>query len=236
MCVAVTVANRGPDEADPARAAHAVVPQHLVLGAARARPGAAIAGRQRRPAGRPAPGARRARPGRRRRRRPRCSATTRPTRSGCGACPARSLYPKDGINDHVVAGAPTVNPAGDRHQGRAALRARRAGPRGDRQIRLRLAQTEPPPAPRRAGRWTSAPASTRSWRDRAGRGGRVLRRADPGRRLRRRGRRRPAGDRRADVGQAVLPLRRAAVARRRPGVRATAAGPPATGATTPGGT
>ena len=39
----------------------------------------------------------------------RCSATTRRTRSASGARP-RPPYPKDGINDHVVTGAPTVDP------------------------------------------------------------------------------------------------------------------------------
>ena len=99
----ITVANRGPEPATLHVLPHAVVPQHLVVGPARPRPVPAIT----RPTatgcvGR-APGARPARARRRRRAARRCSATTRPTRSGCGACRARSLYPKDGINDHVVA-------------------------------------------------------------------------------------------------------------------------------------
>ena len=38
-------------------------------------------------------------------------------------------YPKDGINDHVIAGADTVNPDADRDQGRRAPRARDPGRR-----------------------------------------------------------------------------------------------------------
>ena len=132
MCIAITVANRGPGAGDPARAARrcgsATPGRGACPAATRCR---AIAADGSRLVGR-APGARPARAGRRRRADPRCSATTRPTRSGCGACPAAAPYPKDGINDHVVDGADTVNPAGVGHQGRAALRARRAGRRRDR--------------------------------------------------------------------------------------------------------
>ena len=39
-----------------------------------------------------------------------CSARTRPTSNGCTAPPRPRPYPKDGINDHVVRGAATVNP------------------------------------------------------------------------------------------------------------------------------
>ena len=38
----------------------------------------------------------------------------------------RSPFPKDGINDHIVAGAPTVNPRTGRQQGGSALFAGRA--------------------------------------------------------------------------------------------------------------
>ena len=41
--------------------------------------------------------------------------------SGSGATPSSTAYPKDGINDHVVSGAATVNPGADRHEGRARL-------------------------------------------------------------------------------------------------------------------
>ena len=44
--------------------------------------------------------------------RPRCcSATTRPTRRGPFGATDGPQYPKDGINDHVVSGASSVNPA-----------------------------------------------------------------------------------------------------------------------------
>ena len=68
------------------------------------------------------------------------SATTRRTRSGCSASPSASPTPKDGINDHVVAGADTVD-AGRGHEGRvlvprhASSRARRSTLR----VRLRPA-------------------------------------------------------------------------------------------------
>ena len=39
-----------------------------------------------------------------------CSARTRPTWRGCTASACATPYPKDGINDHVVSGAATVNP------------------------------------------------------------------------------------------------------------------------------
>ena len=44
--------------------------------------------------------------------------------SGCGACPSATPYPKDGINDHVVRGAATVNPDHDRDEGGVPLPAR----------------------------------------------------------------------------------------------------------------
>ncbi|WP_432898528.1 MGH1-like glycoside hydrolase domain-containing protein [Micromonospora matsumotoense] len=57
----------------------------------------------------------------------------------------RSPYPKDGINDHVVAGAATVNP--DREGTKGALHYVLDVPAGgQRQIRLRLTRTAPPPA------------------------------------------------------------------------------------------
>ncbi|WP_229399956.1 MGH1-like glycoside hydrolase domain-containing protein [Micromonospora okii] len=58
--------------------------------------------------------------------------------------PGRSPYPKDGINDHVVNGAATVNPA--REGTRGALHYVLDVPAGgQRQIRLRLTRTAPPP-------------------------------------------------------------------------------------------
>ena len=123
--MAIQVTNAGPEADTHPRAAHRLVPQHLVLGCrrARARPVAAsgdgsvtiehpIAGHH---------GAdRRGRP-RRRRARSCCSARTRPTWPGCTA-PTRSRpYPKDGINDHVIHGAATVNPERRRHQVRVLV-------------------------------------------------------------------------------------------------------------------
>lgn len=58
--------------------------------------------------------------------------------------PGRSPYPKDGINDHVVDGAATVNPAGIGTKG--ALHYVLDVPAGGQaQIRLRLTRTAPPP-------------------------------------------------------------------------------------------
>ena len=138
-----------------------------------------------------------------------CSATTRPTASGCGACPAGPPYPKDGIDDarRRTARRP-VNP--EQRGTKAALhyvltvpaggtaevrvRLRGGAGRGRHQPRLR------PDDDRAAG-----PRPTRSTRPAAA--------GDE----RRRGARGPPGPRRNAVEQAVLPLRRRAVARRRPG-------------------
>jgi len=58
--------------------------------------------------------------------------------------PSRSPYPKDGINDHVVTGADTVNP--DRTGTKGALHYQLDVPAGgERRIRLRLTLTAPPP-------------------------------------------------------------------------------------------
>ncbi|WP_245730100.1 MGH1-like glycoside hydrolase domain-containing protein [Micromonospora pallida] len=58
---------------------------------------------------------------------------------------SRSRYPKDGINDHVVDGADSVNP--DRTGTKGALHYVLDVPAGgQRQIRLRLTRTAPPPA------------------------------------------------------------------------------------------
>ena len=59
-------------------------------------------------------------PARRRRAASCCSATTRPTRARLFGRRRPPPYPKDGINDHVVDGAATVNPDADRHEGGAA--------------------------------------------------------------------------------------------------------------------
>ena len=56
--------------------------------------------------------------------------------------PGRSDFPKDGINDHVVHGAATVNPGG--HGTKAALHYQITVPAGERrEVRLRLARHVP---------------------------------------------------------------------------------------------
>ena len=47
-------------------------------------------------------------------------------------------YPKDGINDHVVAGAPTVNPDRDRNEVRRRGTASRSAPGETQVVRVRL--------------------------------------------------------------------------------------------------
>jgi hypothetical protein len=60
--------------------------------------------------------------------------------------PGTTLYPKDGINDHVLFGAPTVNPAGVGTKGAFHYRLTLAA--GEtREIRLRLAQCDPDDEP-----------------------------------------------------------------------------------------
>jgi hypothetical protein len=59
--------------------------------------------------------------------------------------PGRSAYPKDGINDHVLHGAPTVNPDLVGTKGALHYVVEVAGG-GEVRLRLRLAQTAPPPA------------------------------------------------------------------------------------------
>ncbi|MDP9817178.1 MGH1-like glycoside hydrolase domain-containing protein [Spirilliplanes yamanashiensis] len=58
--------------------------------------------------------------------------------------PGTTLYPKDGINDHLIAGTPTVNPEHRGTKGALHYRLTLAGGE-ERQIRLRLAVTAPPP-------------------------------------------------------------------------------------------
>ncbi|MCA2218533.1 MGH1-like glycoside hydrolase domain-containing protein [Jidongwangia harbinensis] len=61
--------------------------------------------------------------------------------------PGTTQYPKDGINDHLITGAPTVNPAGVGTKGALHYRVTVPGG-GSRQIRLRLFRSEDdrPPA------------------------------------------------------------------------------------------
>ena len=136
------LAHRGPDadrgrepragRGDPRRAADAVVPEHVVVGAGARRPriegdGAALAVADHALAGYrldAAPGPDGALPTALF-----CENETNVPRVFGGE--PTTPYPKDGINDHVVAGAETVNPNGSRNEGRAALprhrRRRRQG-------------------------------------------------------------------------------------------------------------
>ena len=161
---------------DARRAADAVVPQHLVVGrrGARGRGSRATARRSssRDHRARRLPARGRARPGRRARPR-RCSARTRRTRRASSARDATTPYPKDGINDHVVSGAATVNPDGVGTK--AALRYRVTVPAGGTaELRLRLHRPDGDAG--RRGDW--AGDGVRRGRRRArGRRRRVLRRA-----------------------------------------------------------
>ena len=231
---AITVANRGPDAGDAARAADAVVPQHLGVGPA--------GPRRRARASRPTATARcvaehralgrlRARP-----------ATGAPTPLFCDnetnaerlwGVPGRSPYPKDGINDHVVHGAPTVNPARRRHQGARCTTCSTCRPAATREIRLRLTRRRRRRRRRRGRRRGFDAVDRRAARAEADEFFAALdpagATADEALVLRQ-------AHRRADVGQAVLPLRRRALARRRPGRPAAAGRRAGTGATPTGGT
>ena len=130
LLMTVRVTNAGPGRRHPARAADRVVPQHLVLGrSTRRKPELAATGDDvgRRSTTRSSaqlellagagPGRRGADAAVLRERDQR--------RSGCSA-PSRSTpYPKDGINDHVIHGAPTVNPDQHGHQVRLLVPADR---------------------------------------------------------------------------------------------------------------
>ena len=105
---------------------------------------------------------------------PCCSARTRPTRRGCTAPRRSTPYPKDGINDHVVGGAADRQPGAARHQVRRSGTSCTVAPGATVELRLRLRPAARPGPPRR-----SAQTSTRSMPPGAGRGRRVLRRADP---------------------------------------------------------
>ena len=142
------------------RAAHRLVPQHLGLGCRRAqaepvRRGGGVGHRSSTRSS--APWSWSAPPAPTVPSRSCCSATTRPTRPGCTAAHPVTPYPKDGINDHVVHGAPTVNP--ERAGTKCAFWYRLTVPAGaDR----RAAAAAAPGRPRRGARRSrSAPASTR---------------------------------------------------------------------------
>ena len=114
----------------------------------------------------------------------RSSARTRPTRSASSAAAASTPYPKDGINDHVVHGAATVNPASDGHEGGVCVPARRWPGRDRVELRLRL---RPPAGPATADPLRRSTSTSVDSTRRRERGRRVLRRARSRRRVRRRG-------------------------------------------------
>ena len=156
---------------------------------------------------------------------------------GSTASPSTTPYPKDGINDHVVGGAATVNPdgtgtkaaawyrltvagrarrpssgsgsvaAGSRRGDAGAARAARAGVRGDD---ARSARPRPTSSTRTSPARRRAPTRSRC----------IMRQAFAGHALE----------------QAVLRLRRRALARRRPGSAAAAARARRRGRNAAGGT
>ena len=139
--------------------------------------------------------------------------------------PASTPYPKDGINDHVVSGAATVNPAG--FGTKAALRYRVTVPAGGTaELRLRLHRPDAgqPAEPDWAASAFDDVVTTREREADEfyahlapdGPGGGAAAGAPP-------------GERRSGVEQADLPLRRGPLARRRPRA-ATAAPVPGRGA------
>ena len=213
-CIRVRVTQRRPGRGDAARAADAVVPQHLVVGPARrAAPAARARGDGHAIVAEHATSARSSCCGPARRHRAEllfCDNETNTERL-CGS-PDAPPYPKDGINDHVVARRRDRRPASGAARRRALwyrLRCRRARP-------WRCGCGWPAaPADGRRGRSArrSTPSSTQrraeadefyaelDARRGAGRRGAVMRQAFAGHAL----------------VQAVLPLRRRALARRRPG-------------------
>ena len=176
------------------------------------RPGAARR-RRRRAVDDRAPVPRRARARRRRRpdgAAPSCSsATTRPTPSGSSARRRRSRYPKDGINDHVVARRRHGQPGAHGHEG-GVLVPRRRSPPGET-VELRAAA-----AARRRATATRGPDFADVAATRRAEADEFYAELTPAGVPRRRGERDAPGLRRDAVGQAALLLRRRALARRRP--------------------
>ena len=141
-----------------------------------------------------------------------CSARTRPTTQRLfGVAGRRRRTPRTASTTTSCTGAPTVNPDRQRHQGGVVVPARRSRRRQRSSCGCGCAR----PAPSRRPRRRSAPTSTGSWPS-AGRGRRVLRRADAAGPPGRRGDGDAPGLRRDAVEQAALLLRRGPLARRRP--------------------
>ena len=140
ILVRVSVRNAGPRHGDDRRAPHALVPQHVVVGrrrrrsrrsgssAARSSPTTTASAS----ATSPPPATPR-----------RSSARTRRTARASSASPPTTPYPKDGIGDHVIHGAPTVNP--DQTGTKAAFRYRlEVAPGETATLELRLAEKRRP--------------------------------------------------------------------------------------------
>ena len=159
------IRNAGPDEATLHVLPTDLVPQHVVVGPRRPQAGHRRQGRR---AGRRAPRPRPHGAGRRRLAGAHCSARTSRTPSGCGASTGPA-FPKDGIGDHVVHGAATVNP--ERAGTKAALWYRLTVPAGEiAELRLRLS----PDGAGVNGEWETGDGRPRA------RSRRVLRRPDAG--------------------------------------------------------
>ena len=215
---------------DAARAADGLVPQHLVVGRGRAQ---ARAGRRRRRlSGGRAPVPRRAGADRRARaptaRLPACcSARTRPTTAGSSARSRARPTPRMASTTMCRRCAPPSTPSGTGHQVRILVPGDRAAGR-DRRAAAAA-------APAAAGARRAAPGDgerrrsaagaefDKVMRPAAGRGRRVLRRADPGGGACRRGDGDASGVRRDAVEQAAVLLRRGPLAGRRPDPAAAAA-------------
>ena len=143
ILVKITVANRGPEAAEPSPAADSVVPQHMVVGRAQAAAGVAPGA-----AWRPNPviELNHDQPGNRWLHcegSPELLFTENETNARrLFGVENRTAYVKDGINDYVVHGTKeAVNPEHSRHEGRSPLPAH--GRRGrDGCVRLRLADSD----------------------------------------------------------------------------------------------
>ena len=142
---------------------------------------------------------------------------------------AATPYPKDGINDHVVHGAATVNPAGTGTKAAFWYRARRSPPGATVELRLRLR----PAGARDLG---PGPTSTTVMAAREAEADEFYAELTPPRASDDEALRHAPGLRRDALEQAVLPLRRRALARRRPRPAAAARGAAARAATPSGGT
>ena len=226
LCVRIRIRNAGPEAGRAARAADAVVPQPLVVGRRTSR-GPSIRARRRErgvavaiaedETARPLAARRRTRS-----RRPRARAAVLRERDQlprvCSARAAPTPYPKDGINDHVVAGAATVNPA-QRGTKMACWYRVTVAPGETVELRLRLARER-----RRRRRSTSAPASSGRSPTASARPTSTTPRCGPHGRERRRSHGDAPGLRGNGLEPAVLPLRRRALARRRSDAAAAAGG------------